>query len=362
MFFLLRGYNSLINHDHSSAIMGRPKKPFDKLDYCQYLLSSQTNYTLTNYAEHVTTVSHDLINQFLRTKRLTAASVWRHVKKAIVPSVHGYIVFDDTVLDKSYSRKIDSVRWQYSGNAHGVIRGIGLLNCIYINPETEEFWVIDYRVFDPDKDGKTKVTHVKEMLTNAIHHKHLPFKTVLMDTWYANHQLMLHIHDEGKLFYCPIKKNRLAKLPGSEDAYQPVTKLRWSEQHHAEGQFVQLKNMPASIPLKLFSIAVSTHRIDFVVTNDTSQSCADDTKKICAIRWFIEQFHREIKQLTGIEKCQCRKQRIQRNHIACAMHVWIHLKKLAYQTKRTVYQIKQNLLREYLKNELQKPQIKMSLS
>ena len=342
--------------------MARPKKPFDKLDYCQYLLSSQINYTLTNYAEHVTTVSHDLVNQFLKTERLTAGSIWRHVKNDIVPSGHGYIVFDDTVLDKSHSRKIDSVRFQYSGNAHGVIRGIGLLNCIYINPDTEQFWIIDYRVFDPDKDGKTKVAHVKEMLDNVIHHKRLPFITVLMDTWYANHQLMLHIHDKGKLFYCPIKKNRLARPSGSDVTYQQVTKLGFNEQQYTEGQLIQLKNMPAAIPLKLFSVAVSSNRTDFVVTNDTSQACADDTKKICAIRWFIEQFHREIKQLTGMEKCQCRKQRIQRNHIACAMHVWVYLKKLAYETKTTVYQIKRNLLSEYLKTELENPRIAMCLS
>jgi hypothetical protein len=273
-----------------------------------------------------------------------------------------YIVFDDTVLDKSHSRKIESVRYQYSGNAHGVIRGIGLLNCVYINPDTEQFWVIDYRVYDPDKDGKTKVTHVEEMLNNVIHHKNLPFKTVLMDTWYANHQLMLHIHNLGKLFYCPIKKNRLAKVSGSKETDQHVAKLSWSEQQYAEGQLVQLKNMPAAIPLKLFSITISTNRVDYVVTNDTSQSCADDTKKICAVRWFIEQFHREIKQLTGIEKCQCRKQRIQRNHIACAMHVWVQLKKIAYDTKMTVYQIKQNLLREYLTRELENPRVAMSLS
>jgi len=39
------------------------------------------------------------------------------------------------------------------------------------------------------------------------------------------------------------------------------------------------------------------------------------------------QFYRDIKQLTGIEKCQCRQQRFQRNPIACAVHVWVFLKK-----------------------------------
>ena len=64
----------------------------------------------------------------------------------------------------------------------------------------------------------------------------------------------------------------------------------------------------------------------------------------CKIRWKIEEFHREIKQLTGIESFQCRKARLQRNHIACAMLVWLRLKNLAYQTCLTVYQIKHNLL------------------
>jgi hypothetical protein len=34
---------------------------FTKINYCQYLLSSQTNYTITNLAEHLQDVSHDRI-------------------------------------------------------------------------------------------------------------------------------------------------------------------------------------------------------------------------------------------------------------------------------------------------------------
>jgi hypothetical protein len=66
---------------------------------------------------------------------------------------------------------------------------------------------------------------------------------------------------------------------------------------------------------------VSTHRTDWVVTNDLSQDSLDDTQEVCAMRWKIEQFHRELKQLIGIERNQCRKRRIQRNHIACAILV-----------------------------------------
>jgi hypothetical protein len=179
------------------------------------------------------------------------------------------------------------VRWQYSGNAHGVIRGIGLVNCIYVNPETEQFWVIDFRLFDPDKDGKGKANHVKDMFNNIIFHKKLPFKTVLMDTWYATSMLMLLINDHKKIFYCPMRKNRLAKLKGSDDAYQSLRNFEWSKVELSQGKLIRLKGMPEHLEMKLFSVAISPNRTDLIATNDTSQTCADDTKKICAIRWYV---------------------------------------------------------------------------
>ncbi|GGA20629.1 hypothetical protein CYANOKiyG1_35590 [Okeania sp. KiyG1] len=39
----------------------------------------------------------------------------------------------------SFSRGKEAlVRRQYSGNEHQVIRGIGVVNCIYFNPQTEQ--------------------------------------------------------------------------------------------------------------------------------------------------------------------------------------------------------------------------------
>jgi hypothetical protein len=46
---------------------------FTKLDYCQYLLSSQVNYTLTNLAEHLDQFSHDTINRYLRARNFLPA-------------------------------------------------------------------------------------------------------------------------------------------------------------------------------------------------------------------------------------------------------------------------------------------------
>ena len=127
-----------------------------RLDYSQYLLVSQVNYTLTNYADHAEELSHDAINRYLSGEKLSPRLVWEHVQSDVVASESGYIVFDDTVADKSYSKEIEGVRRQYSGNAHGVIRGIGIVTCVYVNPELERWWAIDYRIFDPERDGKSK--------------------------------------------------------------------------------------------------------------------------------------------------------------------------------------------------------------
>jgi len=338
-----------------------PKRP-SRLDYCQYLLVSPINHTLTNFANHVDDMSHDAINRFLRDEKMTPHLVWDNVRDLIAAVPTGCVVFDDTIIDKDFSHKIELVRRQYSGNAHGIIKGIGVVTCVYVNPDTQEHWVIDYRIYDPQGDGKSKLDHVQDMLTNVVHHKGLSCRTVLMDTWYATKELMLFIESLGKIYYCPLKSNRLVDDSGGELEYRHVDSLSWNEREVAHGKIVKIRGFPKEHKVKLFRVAVSTHRTDSVVTNDLSQDLTRGAQQACALRWKIEQFHRETKQLTGIERCQCRKARIQRNHIACAILVWVRLAAVAKKTGQTLYRIKHGLLDEFLRQQLKNPTIAMRLA
>ena len=69
------------------------------------------------------------------------------MRPQVALSARGYVLFDDTMLDKHHCRRIELVRRQYSGNAHGVITGIGLVTRVYVNPETDQFWLLDYQLF-----------------------------------------------------------------------------------------------------------------------------------------------------------------------------------------------------------------------
>ena len=333
-----------------------------RLDYCQFLLVSQTNYTLTYFAQHSPGFSHDAVKRYLEQDKLTARMVWEQVRGQIVYDTDAYLAFDDTVLDHNSSFKIDLVRRQYSGNAHAVIKGIGVVTCVYINPKLEQFWIIDYRIYDPERDGKSKLDHVREMLDNAISDKQLPFRGVLMDSWYAERKLMLHIERLGKIYYCPIKDNRQVDETGGERGYQRVDSLTWNAEEAQHGKRVHLKTFPKGHQVKLFRLVLSSERTDYIATNDMAQDSTQATQEVCGLRWKIEQFHREIKQTTGIESCQCRKARIQRNHIACAILVWIRLKQVAQQTASTIYALKQGLLADYMRSQLRSPSILMQFA
>ena len=292
---------------------------------------------------------------------MTSALIWEHVEGDITPSAHGCIVFDDSVLDKNHSHRIEMVRRQYSGNAHGVIKGIGMVNCLYVNPDSGQYWIVDYRIFDPDGDGKAKPDHVKDMLLGLVAGKGLDFNRVLMDSWYATKELMLFIETLGKLYYCPLKSNRLVDDSGGALKYRHVDSLAWSQAELAQGKIIKIRGFPKEHKVKLFRVEVSNNRTDWVVTNDLAQDSMKGTQKVCAIRWKIEQFHRELKQLTGVEKCQCRKATSQRNHIACAVLVWIRMTAIARKALTNIYSLKKGMLSHYMRQELRSPSIRMTV-
>jgi len=213
---------------------------FSKLDYCQYLLSSQVNYTITNLADHKKEYSHDQINRYLRSEKLKPRLLWQNVKPTIETdeAKFMYVLFDDTVLDKRYSREIEMSQKQYSGNAHGIVRGIGVVNCVYVNIKLNKFWVVDYRIYDPLGGGKSKLDHVSDMLAGLINSKKLSFQTVLMDSWYATQKLMAEIDNLGKIYYCPLKCNRLVDDSGGKKKYKQIKDLDWNETELLQGKTI----------------------------------------------------------------------------------------------------------------------------
>ena len=114
-------------------------------DYSQFLVATQKNYNQTYFADHHQ-FFYDTINCYFQDNFVTSEIVWKQVNAVIEVDPDGFLVSDDNVSDKNHLLKIELVRRQYSDNAHGLIKGIGVVNCLYVNPKIWRYWIIDWRV------------------------------------------------------------------------------------------------------------------------------------------------------------------------------------------------------------------------
>jgi hypothetical protein len=326
-----------------------------KCQYVEYLISTVANFTGTHLAEHLDDVSHDTVTDYLQSQHLTARHLWELVGGLINDSEHAFLIADDSVQDKRYSRFIELVKNQYSGAEHGLVRGIGVVNLVHSSGAAGDFYPIDYRIYAPETDGKTKNDHFREMLVRAIADKRIQAKTVLIDSWYAGADNLKLIHRLALIFFTTLKENRLVSL-SKEEGYIHLDQIEWTPERLHNGVLVKLKEVPFKV--RLFKLVATNGDIDWVVTN-----CPDETltaqvaQDVNDVRWQVEELHRGLKQLTGSEKCQCRKARSQRNHVACCYQAWLSLKVKAKQTGKTVYQVKTDLLGHYLRAELRNPRV-----
>lgn len=326
-----------------------------KQQYVEYLICTIGNFTSTNLAEHLDQVSHDTITDYLQSERLTARMLWELVEGLITDSAEAFLIVDDSVQDKRYSRFIELVKLQYSGAAHGLVRGIGIVNLVHSAGSNQDFYPIDYRIYAPEQDGKTKNDHFCEMLRNAMTDKQIQAKRILFDTWYASADNLKLVHRLGLTFFTTLKSNRMVSL-SKEGGYIHLEQVTWTAEQLANGQMVKLKEVPFKV--RLFKVVATNGDIDWLITNSPEETLTTRVAQdVSDVRWQVEELHRGLKQLTGSEKCQCRKARSQRNHLACCYHAWLSLKVHAKQLGKTLYQTKHDLLSEYLRTELRHPRI-----
>lgn len=326
-----------------------------KNQYIEYLLNTPINYTCSNLAEHLENVSHDSVTDFLNNSKFTPKDLWELVKDRIDDNEEAFLLVDDSVQNKQYSQLIETVKLQYSGNVHGLVKGIGLVNLVHTNGAMGDFYPINYRVYNPDADGKSKNEHFQEMFRQAIDKQEIKARNIAFDSWYASVDNLKLVHRSGWTFYTNVKSNRKVSIT-KEIGYQPLEELEWTREELISGKLVRLKEVP--FWLKLFKLVDTNGNIEWVITN----KLAEDFTRLRAIqatqvRWQVEEFHRSFKQLTGSERCQCRKERSQRNHLACCYAAWVAIKVKAQELKTTIYQVRNRLFAEFLKSQLRNPTI-----
>ena len=269
-----------------------------KSRYVSYLINTYTNYTCSNLSAHTigdNKISHDAVSNFLKREKFTPNDLWTLVQPQINNTKDGFLIVDDSVQDKRYSRFIELVKKQYSGKERGLVRGIGIVNLVHSSGEKNDFYPIDYRIYNNEVDGKTKNEHFRTMFIKAIASKDLVCRTILFDSWYSSFENLKLIHRRDWTFFTTLKSNRLVSL-SKEQGYIHLQEIEWTDQQLQNGVVVKLKKIPFLV--KLFKIVITENSPEFIgkwlITNDLNCSNATKAKKQKDIGWQIEQFSRYI--------------------------------------------------------------------
>lgn len=319
--------------------------------YVQFLIATQKNFTCTELSKvsPENTMAHDAATRMLSREKLTPSILWKNTKHCVDPN-SGYLIVDDSLLEKPSSKHTDLVHWQYSGARHDTMPGIGLVNLLWTN---DLGWHIpvDFRIYDKPTDGKTKNDHFQDMIKLA-HHRGLKPEYVLFDTWYASVKNLKCLDRLEFKWITQLPKDRIVSTAPKE--YYRLDKLDIPKQ----GLKVHLK---AYGFIKVFKKVSKERGIEYFATNDINLTMSD-VERIYSRRWKVEEYHQGLKQQCGIAKCQARKQRSLRNHIWCSIHAFVSLEIHRINTGTTWQEAKLSITREAIYKYLLAPRYEFAFS
>jgi len=304
--------------------------------YTKFLIANKNNYSAVEPSKVKDNyLSHDTISKWLREKEPAVQNIWNYAK-GMVQKETGYLVVDDSVLDKSFSRKNELTAYHYSGNEHALVNGIDIVNLLWT--KGDECVPVDYKIYQPKKEEvfKTKNDYFKELILRAKTLKFKPFY-VLADAWYGSVENMKFLDKQNLKFIFGTKPNRLASI--TKNVYVNISNLDWTKK---QVQKVWLKEYGYVLVAR---IVFKDESIRYVVTNDLELTDFNTLKKHNDHRWNIETFHRGIKQTTGIEKCYSILEKSQRSHIFACFVAFLKLEYTRLKDQITWYEQKAQLLR-----------------
>ena len=282
--------------------------------YVDFLIASQKQFSGVELSKvSPDPMAHDSVSRWLSSQKLTPKLLWDE-SQFLIDRKSGYLVLDDSVLDKPHAKHIPLARTQYSGNHHGVVKGIDIVNLLWT--DTQKIVPVDYRIYDPTRDGRTKNDHSRDMLKTATNREFSP-DYILIDEWFTSIGNLKAIDSYQWNWIGELATNRRVSLKKGE--YVHVSDLDWAN------ELVHKVWLKAYGFVLVSKIVFESGDIAYTATNDLSLDNPETIKTHFAHRWTIETFHRGIKQCTGIEKCYSTVERSQRNHILCSFLAFLQL-------------------------------------
>lgn len=317
----------------------------DDEQYIQFLLASPKIVSATEAARVQPLLpnapAHDAFTRLLHRLEPDPITLWNETQP-LVDLFTGVVVLDDSTLDKSRAQHMGLVGYHWSGNHHQVVKGINLLTMLW--SDGDRFYPVDYRIYSKGSDRLTKNDHFAAMLREAKARGFHP-KAVLFDGWYASVENLKLVRSLNWTFVTRLKTNRKIRIdrgPATAVSEQPIA---------ATGTIVWL---PEFGLVRVFRVVAPDGDTTHWVTNDLGMDPMV-RQMFAEWSWSIEEYHRGLKQSTGVECCQVRSARGQRNHVQCALRAFVRLEYHRFTTGVSWFEAKWSIIREAVRNYLANP-------
>jgi putative transposase len=290
--------------------------PTNIIQYCRAILSAPWRFSIV-YLSQITGASHDRLTRSLQKKYS-----WKKLFKLIYKKKAlrgGYLIIDETDIDKSFAKKIKGLGWIFSHRKNHYIFGLHMVVLVWTNGKITI--PLSWKIYKKGGD-KTKIDLGLELLRYGLFVLHIKPEAVLFDAFYASEDMLKFLINHNQVFYSQLPKNRLF----NHRQLHTVNNGRpyWTGTGVIKGSI---------------KVQVVRNRKKYYATNNIG---VERKKQLATykLRWKIEEVFRFVKAELGFEKCQSRSLTGQNNHFGVCLFLYSTLQDIAEKTQMTVYELK----------------------
>lgn len=325
--------------------------------YSDYLISSFGATTATGLAALLDgDISHDQITRFLASKDRTSADLWHLVKPYVrqMQSADGTLIVDDSIAEKPSTDENDLVCWHYDHSQDRQVKGINFMTALYHSQGVSlpvGFTLIAKTEVYLDKEGTakrrspvSKNEYYRTMLQQAVDNQ-IPFRYVMNDVWYSSAENMRFVkHTLDKDFIMPLKANRKVALSLADKLAGKYVRMDTLvlEPNTVREIYLEGVDFPLLLVKQVFVNEDGSSGVLYLVTSDTTLTY-DGMTTLYRTRWYVEPYHKSLKQNASLAKSPTQTVTTQTNHFFASLCGYIKLELLKVATKQNHFALKTKL-------------------
>jgi SRSO17 transposase len=321
------------------------------LTYLSGIVVLDMNQTPHGIANAFGIKSHDALTRFLKSHTSSSASLMLSLVKLASRFSPGYLVVDDVIIPKEYSRKIPATYWVKDHTKKRHVFAQTLVVILWSNgfikiPVAVELW--HKRGFVTPYQTKNQIAR---RLLKDVTSRGLKPQYIALDSWYASRPNLSFIRQLGYDFVTRLKKNSRVKFNNlSLTTYQLSKNFPKGFIRYYPGLQAYARKLVITYPrfgqLALVVVKHDPHQepgqTKYIITNNLALT----TRCIVELyrsRWDIEVFFRDIKQHLGAGACQSRDLITINRHFALVFLAYTCLDFIRNHKTETIGDVKRNL-------------------